>query len=97
MSLRLYAEDMVHGRSYLELDFDKAFFRIREQAVLGEMIRYVDPYGDTMFNQLQLRKLTEEIGATAERVPELAQDVHAIQDVIERILRNAGYLWISGD
>ena len=88
---------MNHNRTYVEGDFAQAFSRIHAQARAGEMIWYADAQGDTMFNRSQLRKQTDELGAIAERVPELAQDVRAIQDLIHRILRNAGYLWVSGD
>ena len=97
MPIGLYAENMIHDHTYVEGGFAQAFSRIQRRAREGEMIRYADPYGDTMFNRPQLKKLTDEIGAIGERAPELALDVRTIQDLIVRILRDAGYLWVSGD
>jgi len=60
----------------------------------------VDPYGDTVFNRLQIeRQLPREVAFLRE---ELAADFHPMLDELERLMAVATdrvhrYLWFIGD
>jgi hypothetical protein len=63
-------------------------------------LRFVDPYGDTCFNQLQIPHLAEELGIAAASLPDGAARNHAM--AVLRLVQSAQgdphvYVWFIGD
>jgi hypothetical protein len=49
----------------------------------GCCLRFIDPYGDTTFNCLQLPVLAEELRAAAKSMPALSQRIDALAEFVE--------------
>ncbi len=62
-------------------------------------LRFLDPYGDAMFNQSQLPTLVEELDAAVTRVrdPELKAQLRAVRALASRARDVHTYLWFLGD
>jgi hypothetical protein len=63
-------------------------------------LRFLDPYGDACFNQLQLPILAEELRVTAsmEAEPAVSQHLQELLALVERATNQVHtYLWFIGD
>jgi hypothetical protein len=62
-------------------------------------LQFLDPYGDTCFNQLQIPVLAEEFGAAARQTtdPELRAQLLAVAHLATRARDVHTYLWFIGD
>jgi len=63
-------------------------------------LRFVDPYGDTCFNQLQIPHLADELGAATASLPDGAARAHAM--TVRQLVQSAKddphvYVWFVGD
>jgi hypothetical protein len=50
-----------------------------------------------MFNLVQLQHLDRELEALADAHPPLRPEVDVLKELIEKVTRQRGYLWLSGD
>jgi len=71
-----------------------------EDDVSYELLRYIDPYGDTTFNQLQIGAFLDEWARVRERAT--TEEQYAIVDAIEALAREClsgvhKYLKFVGD
>ena len=99
MGLGVYVENQVHERRYAGAEAGAALERVaavsdRER---HHLVSWIDAYGDTMINLIQLPRLTADLDEIASRHPELRADVAALGELIEQAERQRGYIWISGD
>jgi hypothetical protein len=62
-------------------------------------LRFLDPYGDACFNQLQIPVLAEELEAAAAQVedPETREHLLAVAQLAQRARQAHTYLWFVGD
>ena len=60
-------------------------------------LRFIDPYGDTTFNQLQLPVLVAELGAAAKAAPTLRQRIESLAVFIEAAREPHLYVKFVGD
>lgn len=62
-------------------------------------LRFIDPYGDTIFNQAQLPILVEELewAASSVRDPQLRSYLLVVRDLAARARDVHTYLWFVGD
>jgi hypothetical protein len=62
-------------------------------------LRFLDPYGDACFNQLQIPVLAEEIEAAARQTsdPDLREQLLAVARLAKRARDVHTYLWFIGD
>lgn len=60
-------------------------------------LRFIDPYGDTTFNQLQLPVLVAELRAAAADASELCSRVEALAGFIEACTKTHTYVQFVGD
>lgn len=97
MGLDVYREDQVHGREELDIPSCASVARIVESAKMGSIARGVHPYGDTMFNIVQLQSLIDELNDMYADHPELASDIEDMVSLSESVIRARGYIWICGD
>jgi hypothetical protein len=63
------------------------------------MLRGIDPYGDTVFNQRQLPSVIRELREIAQLVPrDLQEGLLDLATYVERFIgRTHTYLWFIGD
>src|SRR2546429_9243133 len=63
------------------------------------LLRGIDPYGYTVFNQRQMPSLILELDEIARLVPQDLQDgLHDLATYVERFIgRDLTYLWFIGD
>ncbi len=102
MGLDVYIHDQLHGDSYVEgesyvKDAGESLERVLESVDRQFLLSGVFPYGDTMFNMLQLERIMWELDSVAGGRPELHDDVLLLKSIAEKAIRLRGYLWISGD
>jgi hypothetical protein len=63
-------------------------------------LRFLDPYGDTMFNQVQLPVLAEELELVASKAKDKDVRAHLLEvaGLARRAMKQVHtYLWFSGD
>jgi hypothetical protein len=62
-------------------------------------LRFLDPYGDACFNQLQIPGLAEEFEAAARQAtdPDLREQLLAVARLAKRARDVHTYLWFIGD
>lgn len=97
MGIAVYTENQIHERVYAGSDVGLQLARLLEQATDHGLLADIGPLGDTMFNIGQLYRLDEELREIGRAWPELAADAEAFCSLIQTIIRNRGYLWLSGD
>jgi hypothetical protein len=97
MGLAVYRESQAHGRTYVGPEVGESLSKVLEAASGVGLLAGIHVFGDTMFNMVQLRRLEEEIENLATVRPQLVDDVHLLRNLIGRIVRDRGYMWISGD
>jgi hypothetical protein len=80
-------------------DFDRLLERAGDSAL--QLLRYVDPYGDTEFNHLQMEDLLVDIATIAglgDLKPVKARGLDRLRVLAERCKVSANlYLWFVGD
>jgi len=57
----------------------------------------VDASGDTKINRFQLTRIDTELDSISHEHPELGDEVRALKELVENVVRDLGYLWIIGD
>ncbi|MBB5933124.1 hypothetical protein FHS42_000142 [Streptomyces zagrosensis] len=97
MGLAVYIEDQVHGRSYAGPEAGKWLSSLVSAAAGHGQLAGVHVYGDTMFNVVQLRWLLVEIERISAEQPKLSSAATGVAKLIEEVIKQRGYLWISGD
>ncbi|MBB5788391.1 hypothetical protein [Jiangella mangrovi] len=97
MGISVYTENQIHDRVYVGGESSEQLERLLDKAAENGLLADVGRVGDTMFNIPQLYRLDAELTALAESWPELAADVAVISAMIQRIIRNRGYLRLAGD
>jgi hypothetical protein len=64
------------------------------------VLRFIDPYGDTVINRLQAEPLVAELEPRLHEIPDEA-DRDRVADVVELLHRCSGgvhlYVWFVGD
>lgn len=62
-------------------------------------LRFIDPFGDAIFNQAQRPVLVQELAWAASRVrdPQLRSFLQAVRDLAERARDVHTYIWFEGD
>ena len=91
-------ENGVELASFLEPGYDTRL--VDSRWVDGTTcLRFVDPYGDTVFNQLQLPVVIEELGAVAAAAgdPDLAASVHGLIEFLRGCDEVHTYVKVVGD
>jgi hypothetical protein len=97
MGLAVFLEDQIHGRTYCGPAVGVSLERMVADCRDSPLLAGVHPYGDTMFNVVQLQRLSAELDAIVHRSPQLESDVAMLKTVFEEATRSRGYVWISGD
>ncbi|GAB3119368.1 hypothetical protein GCM10027160_33260 [Streptomyces calidiresistens] len=97
MGCAVYLENQVHKREYAGSEVSEKFSLILAESGEGGLLRYVDPYGDTIFNVPQLYDLIEEVNDISAASPEVREAANLVIEVIWRVIRRRGYLAILGD
>lgn len=97
MGIAVYLEDQIHGRTYAGSEAGTHLSKVLEVAPDGGLLSGINRFGDTMFNIVQLRQLEVELDAIAVAHPDLNLDVEYWKETFTVIIRNRGYLWLSGD
>jgi hypothetical protein len=97
MGIAVYLEDQIHRRTYAGPEAGAHLGQVLAAAGPGGLLSGIHPYGDTMFNIVQLQKLEKELDALAGVNPDLRPDVDALKQIFEKVARDRGYLWLSGD
>jgi hypothetical protein len=97
MGVAVWFEDRARKREYLGSEISKSFQNLLARAGTEGQLKYVDPYGDTIFNELQVRDLIKEIGEIASREPALSADGEQVTVLLEHVQRRHGYLVLLGD
>lgn len=67
------------------------------KAPKGSLLRGIDPYGDTMFNVIQLDQLIEEIDSMAVDLPIEREALSTLRAAADTAIRKRGYLYFVGD
>lgn|SRR5262245_43038751 len=97
MGIAVYLEDQVHGRMYAGPEAGIHLSNVLEVAVADGLLSGIHRYGDTMFNVVQLRQLETELDAIAAANPDLGSDIDYLKEILAKVTRSRGYLWLSGD
>jgi hypothetical protein len=71
--------------------------RFTRQWPASFLLRGVHPYGDTIFNTIQLRFLLEEIGRLEQEFPDNSEMLEIIREAASEAIFMRGYLEFSGD
>jgi hypothetical protein len=97
VGVAVYLEDQIHRRTYAGPEAGAHLARVLAAAGPDGLLAGVHPYGDTMFNLVQLQHLDRELEALADAHPPLRPEVDVLKELIEKVTRQRGYLWLSGD
>lgn len=97
MGLAVFLEDQIHRRTYCGSAAGESLERVIEGCRDSSLLANVHPYGDTMFNMIQLRQLKAELDARADPRPDLEADVSTLKAIFDQAIKSRGYVWISGD
>lgn len=92
MGIAVYLEDQIHGRTYAGPEAGIHLSKALSVAGTGGLLSGIHPYGDTMFNIVQLRQLETELDAIADTHPELSSDVDYLKEVFTKVTKSRGYL-----
>jgi hypothetical protein len=96
-ALEIYLQNSRHERmsEKIEDDSDRSFLSLCREAPENHVLRGVQEIGDTMFNELQCRRLQDELS----RVPEgnRTQVVRRVTEMARQAASGHGYLYIAGD
>jgi hypothetical protein len=97
MGVAVWFEDRARKREYLGAELSQSLQNLLARAGTEGQLKYVDPYGDTVFNALQVRDLIGEIGEIVSREPTLSAAGGQVTAVLEQIAQRHGYLVLLGD
>lgn len=97
MGRDLHFEDINHRRVFTDTNLSVALDRVLEKAGTEGLLSGVEKYADTMFNPFQLSHVQAELELVSRRHPELEEDVRALSEMFEKVVRIRGYVWIVGD
>jgi hypothetical protein len=97
VGIAVYLENQVHDRSLADPRVWDSLTRLLAVASPDGLLAAIPPYGDTMFNSVQLDRLIRELEAIAEGNPSLVDDVDALKSAANAAIRQRGYLWFCGD
>jgi hypothetical protein len=97
MGISVHLENQVHERSAMDQRVWEALTRLLEVAPPDGLLVGVHPWGDTMFNSVQLNRLISELDAIVRANPPLADDAESLRMAANSAIRQRGYLWFSGD
>ncbi len=96
MPLVIYVEDQVHSRmAKTHEDRKETFLALCESAPEGSILRAVNRHGDTMFNEIQLKRFVAELNELQER--EKNSTVHKLIAAAEFAIASFGYLYFVGE
>ncbi|MEV7191202.1 hypothetical protein AB0N81_05245 [Streptomyces sp. NPDC093510] len=96
MPLVIYVEDQVHGRmAKTHEDHKETFLALCESAPEGSILRAVNRHGDTMFNEIQLKRFVAELKELPER--EKNSTVRKLIAAAEFAIASFGYLYFVGE
>jgi len=87
MGLAVFLEDQIHRRTYCGSKAGESLERVIEGCRGGSLLANVHPYGDTMFNMIQLQQLSAELDARADCGPELEADVSTLKVIFGKAIR----------
>jgi hypothetical protein len=97
VGISLYIENQIHERSYAGDEASQRLDRIVAAGVDSILVRGIYAHGDTMFNTVQLRRLSNELDGLCKTRPDLSKDLDSFNKIVHLVIENRGYLWISGD
>jgi hypothetical protein len=97
MGIVVFPEDQIHRRSDADLQAGEWVTRLLAVAPPAGILAGVHPWGDTMFNGVQLNQLLAELDGIRVENPDLAEAVDGLKAVAHAAVRRRGYLWLSGD
>jgi hypothetical protein len=101
MAISLRIEGRAHGvirdTSGLSLEALDALAIMVSQADQASLLHGIDPYSDTMFNMVQLKRLLRETAAVDGRNDAEWEALEGIREAAEEAIRACGYLWFIGD
>ncbi|MGX5214885.1 hypothetical protein ACWKT3_40455 [Streptomyces violaceus] len=95
MPLVVYVEDQNHERmAKTHEDRKETFLALCEAAPDGSVLKAVSRYGDTMFNEIQLKRFVAELN----RLPENKKNstVRKLMAAAEFAIASHGYLFFVG-
>jgi len=96
VGLDIYVRDVRRAQiDYFGDDSDGSFEKMCRAAPKGSLRRGVSPYGDTMFNVVQLLRLVEELEGLPE--DQVTPAVQRVLDGARLAIRRSGYLFFVGD
>ncbi len=96
MAVTIYLEDGAHERvARVGDDLDESFLSACHAAPQGSVMSGVFSLGDTMFNELQLPRLAEELNQLPEELK--TETTRRVAEMAQRAATLRGYLFISGD
>jgi hypothetical protein len=97
VGLSVYFEDQNHSRAYAD-GFGWKIELFRQRAADVDLLRDIHLHADTMFNVPQIERLIAEIQRIEkEDTSALSDAANELLEAFNRVIRNRGYLWISGD
>lgn len=92
--IRVVAQDEL-GREVSGAINDLTNLIVRVDDPRFKCLRFVDPYGDTVFNQLQLPELSEDLRLLRTMCdPENESTIRGIESLVEKCLSN-GFLYLK--
>lgn len=97
MGLSIYRHNQVHDEVYLDDSTSQYLTEVLDYARPDDFLYTVEFHADTMFNIMQLHRVSKELEEILGRQPDLAPAVAHLQALFESIERDRGYLWINGD
>jgi hypothetical protein len=98
VAIDIKVQDQVHG--VLEIfgdDPSETLAQVCARAPRGSLLRGVHPYGDTMFNMVQLEFLIDEIDGTTAKHPAEQEILSRLRIAADTAIRKRGYLYFVGD
>ncbi|KNB50983.1 hypothetical protein [Streptomyces caatingaensis] len=96
MAVGVYLENRLHERiAHVCDDADESFIEACKDAPDGSFMRMVHPWGDTMFNELQLEPFLQELRETPDERRTVA--ISKVIDLAEQAIARHGYLYFVGD
>lgn len=98
MNVDIFRENQIHERVYVGAATSQQLSSVLEKARPAHgLLAGVHPYGDTMFNSMQLSQVLQELETLAESFPDLGAAVATLKDLMQEVISDRGYLWLSGD
>jgi hypothetical protein len=95
--MEIYLRDSLHQRISEKVgdDTDQSFLSLCREASGNSVLRGVQSIGDTMFNEIQCRRLVAELDRLPDR--DRTPVVRRVAEMARQAVSCRGYLYISGD